>query len=146
MKVISVNISDRKGIPKTPVDEIKLIPGGIVGDAHFAPGKREVSLLAKESYDRFEKLGLGKVCLKHGIFGENIVTEGIELHTMNVGTKMKIGDALLEVTQIGKECHAPCHIARTVGSCIMPNEGIFVKVLEKGIIKSNDCIEISKIY
>ncbi len=143
MKVISVNTSPGKGTPKKPVSEASLIEGlGIKGDAHAGPGDRQVSLLAIESYRRFEEKGLGKICLKHGSFGENIITEGIELHKLEIGKRMRIGDVLLEVSKIGKECHAPCNIARTVGDCIMPREGIFATVVKGGIIKQGNIIRM----
>ena len=143
MRVVSVNVSEKRGTPKTPVESIELVKDwGIKGDAHGGSGDRQVSLLAKESYERFERSGASKLCLKHGAFGENIVTEGIELHKLKIGTQLKIDDVLLEVTKIGKECHAPCHIAKTIGDCIMPREGIFARVISEGIIKNGDRIEI----
>lgn len=139
MKVVSVNISDRKGIAKEPVDAIDVRKyHGIIGDAHAAPGIRQISMLAKESYERFEKQG--SPCLKNGSFGENIVTEGIDLHMLPVGTHMKIGTAVLEVSKIGKECHAPCAISKAVGECIMPKEGIFAIVINEGRIVPGDHI------
>ncbi len=143
MRVVSVNVSEEKGTPKKPVDEAVLIRDlGIEGDAHAGPGDRQVSLLAIESYRRFEEKGLGKVCLKHGAFGENMITEGIELHKLPIGTRLSIGDAVIEVSKIGKECHAPCNIARTVGDCIMPREGIFARVLEGGQIRRGNPVEM----
>jgi len=133
----------KKGIPKSPVESIELIKDmGVRGDAHAGPGDRQVSLLAIESYDRFEKKGLGKICLKHGAFGENIITEGIDLHKLHVGTVMEIGDVVLEVSKIGKECHAPCSIGKEMGSCIMPKEGIFASVNKEGTIKKGDEIHL----
>jgi len=143
LRVISVNVSENKGTAKTPVDTIELIiDHGVKGDAHAGPGDRQVSLLAKESYERFDKSGADKLCLKHGSFGENIVTEGIELHNLSVGTQLSIGDALLEVSRIGKECHAPCHIAKTMGECIMPKEGIFARVIASGACGRGDRISL----
>lgn len=139
--IISVNVSDKRGIKKTPVDEIELIENlGIKGDAHAAPGDRQVSLLAEESYDKFEKQGLGKICLKHGAFGENIITSGIILYKLTIGTQFKINDCILEVSKIGKECHAPCQIGKTMGHCIMPKEGIFVRVIKSGRISKDSTI------
>jgi cyclic pyranopterin monophosphate synthase len=142
--VVSVNISERKGTPKTPVEKIELVcDHGVKGDAHAGPGDRQVSLLAIESYQRFEKSAVGKMCLKHGSFGENIVTEGIVLHELNIGDGLIIGDALLRVSKIGKECHAPCAIAKAVGKCIMPVEGIFARVESDGSIRPGDKISIN---
>lgn len=134
--IISVNVSEKRGIAKTPVNKIELIENlGVKGDAHAAPGDRQVSLLAIESYEKFEKQRLNEICLKHGAFGENIITSGIILHKLAIGTKFIINDCILEVSKIGKECHAPCNIGKTVGSCIMPKEGIFASVLKAGNIK-----------
>jgi cyclic pyranopterin monophosphate synthase len=141
-RIVSVNLSSRKGVAKDPVAEIRLLPDfGVEGDAHAGPGNRQVSLMAIESYRRFEAMKGN--CLKHGSFGENILTEGIELHILAVGTKLTVGSALAEVTQIGKKCHAPCEIARTHGSCIMPKEGIFVRVLKGGRIIPGDKLVVT---
>jgi cyclic pyranopterin monophosphate synthase len=142
-KIISVNISDKKGIPKTPVNEIELIENlGVKDDAHATPGDRQVSLLALESYRKFEKQKLNKICLKHGAFGENIITSGLILHKLPIGTKLKINDTILEVSKIGKECHTGCNIAKTLGSCIMPKEGIFASVIKAGTIKKDSVIHL----
>ena len=144
MKVVSVNVSEEKGTPKVPVESIELaVDLGIRGDAHAGPGKRQVSLLAQESYDRFEKSGASRLCLKHGAFGENIVTEGIVLHKLQVGQLLKIGSAVLEISKIGKECHAPCRIAKIVGRCIMPEEGVFAKVMQVGEITPGMKIKVT---
>ncbi len=140
--ILEVCISDRKGIQKTPTDQIEMRPEwGIEGDAHAGEWHRQVSLLAQESVDRLQGL-LTQIKLKPGDFGENIVTEGIVLFELPVGTKMKIGTALAEVTQIGKECHMGCAIRQAAGDCVMPREGIFVKILEPGTAKKGDIIEI----
>ena len=140
--ILEVCISDKKGIQKTPTDQIEMRPDwGIEGDAHAADWHRQVSLLAQESVDRLQGL-LTQIKLKPGDFGENIVTEGIVLFELPVGTKMKIGTALAEVTQIGKECHMGCAIRQAAGDCVMPREGIFVKILEPGVAKKGDIIEI----
>jgi MOSC domain-containing protein YiiM len=141
-KVAAVNISEKKGVIKKPVPQIKLIEDyGIEGDAHAGKWHRQVSLLANESIDKMRKLGAYE--LTFGVFAENITTEGVELHTLPVGTKLHIGDVVLEVTQIGKECHHGCEIRNIVGDCVMPREGIFTRVLEGGIIKPGDEIIIS---
>jgi len=138
LNILSVNISDTKGIPKVPVSEIELVVNhGVKNDAHAGPGIRQVSLLAKESY---EKMAGG--CLKDGSFGENILTQGLVLHKLSIGTLMQIGDVVLEVSKIGKECHAPCNIGKTFGECIMPKEGIFATVQKPGYIKPGDYIKL----
>ncbi len=136
-------MSSKKSVSKEPVKEIRLRKDhGIVGDAHAGPGIRQVSLIAKESHDRFQPMT--DVCLKNGIFGENITTEGIALIELPVGTRLKINDCILEVSKIGKECHAPCAIGKEVGNCIMPKEGIFAIVIEEGVIQENDEISIMR--
>ena len=144
-KVIAINISDRKGVVKTPIPEGNFIGDfGLEGDAHAGKWHRQVSLLGKESVQKMEKLiekyGTPENCT--GIFAENITTEGIILYELPVGTKMKIGNTLHEVTQIGKECHEGCAIKKLVGKCIMPREGIFTKVIKGGIVKVGDIIEV----
>ena len=139
IKVLSVNISEQKGVIKKPVDEIKLNDKGVVNDAHAGDWHRQVSLLAKESIDKFEEI-LGRK-LDFGEFAENITTEGITLFTMQPGDKLYIADTELEVTQIGKKCHGNgCAIFSQVGKCVMPKEGIFAKVIKSGTIKSGDSI------
>jgi MOSC domain-containing protein YiiM len=142
-KIVSINLSEKKGTVKTPVDSVELIENlGIKGDAHSGPGIRQVSLLAIESYKRFEKENHYKSCLKHGSFGENIVTEGIVLHKLSIGTILQVKDVRLQVSKIGKECHAPCGIAKQTGKCIMPNEGVFAVVVKGGIINKGDLLKI----
>lgn len=140
-KVLAVNISEKKGVVKKPVESVKLIEGlGIEKDAHGGNWHRQVSLLGVESINKMKKQGIEH--LDYGVFAENITTEGIELFTLPIGTKIKIGETLLEVTQIGKECHHGCEIRQLVGDCVMPREGIFSIVLEGGIIKANDEIKV----
>ncbi len=140
--VVSVNISEEKGVIKKPVDKIVLNDKGVENDAHAGDWHRQVSLLAKESIDKFEEV-LGRK-LEFGEFAENITTEGITLYTMKPGDLLKIADVELEVTQIGKKCHGEgCAIFSQVGKCVMPKEGIFAKVLKTGTIKPGD--EISYI-
>lgn len=140
MKVISVNISEKKGTIKTPVPSISLKKNhGIVGDAHAGNWHRQVSLLAIESLNKMkEKIP----SLKPGDFAENIMTEGISLHTLPIGTILEIGECQLEVTQIGKECHKGCEIRNLTGECIMPTEGIFAIVKKEGEIFPEDKIRI----
>lgn len=141
-KILEVCVSEKKGVQKTPVEQIEMRPDwGIEGDAHAGNWHRQVSLLAQESVDRLQQL-LTKIRLRPGDFGENIVTEGIVLYELPVGTKMRIGTALAEVTQIGKECHQGCAIRQAAGDCVMPREGIFVRILEPGTAKKGDVIEL----
>ena len=139
-KIVSINISNRKGIPKTNVDSVKLIENwGIENDAHAGDWHRQVSLLAIESIIKIQNLGLN---VRPGDFAENITTEHVNILQLKVGDKFVIGESELEVTQIGKECHTRCEIYNTTGDCIMPKEGIFARVLKGGIIKVGDRIQI----
>jgi len=138
-KVVSVNVSEKKGVVKNPVNEIELVEDfGVKGDAHAGKWHRQVSLLAEESIDKMKKMGLDH--LDYGKFAENITTKGIDLPSLKIGTRMIIGEAEVEVTQIGKECHGGCEIKRLVGDCVMPREGIFVKVLKGGKVRVGDDI------
>ena len=143
-KVVSCNISTKKGEIKHPVDSIVLIEDfGVEGDAHAEKGSiRQISLLGRESIKKMEDLGVKGLCF--GKFAENITTEGIELFTLPVGTIIQIGETIHQVTQIGQKCHAAdgCEVARTVGMCIMPKEGIFTKVIKGGTVKVGDEIII----
>jgi len=140
-KVISINISDKKGVIKTPIKEGKFIEEhGLDNDAHAGKWHRQVSLLGMESIDKMIKMGVDD--LTSGKFAENITTEGIVLYELPVGTKLKIGETIQEVTQIGKECHKGCAIKNQVGICIMPKEGIFTRIIKGGIVKAGDSIEI----
>ncbi len=140
-KVKAVCISEKKGEQKHPVEEALLkVDHGIVGDAHAGNWHRQVSLLAAESVEKVQKAL--DFQLKSGDFAENILTEGIELFTLPVGTKLQIGEALGEVTQIGKECHQGCAIRELAGDCVMPREGIFIKVLREGTVKAGDAIKV----
>ncbi|MDF2614380.1 MAG: hypothetical protein K0S71_2166 [Clostridia bacterium] len=140
-KVISVNISKEKGVIKEAVPEGYFQEAhGLVGDAHAGKWHRQVSLLSKESIDKMTKVGIEGLC--SGKFAENITTEGIILHKLKVGTLLKIGETIQEVSQIGKECHTGCAIKVQVGQCIMPKEGIFTKVIQSGTVKVNDTIEV----
>ena len=137
----TVCISEKKGQQKHPVESVHLRPEhGIEGDAHAGTWHRQVSLLGQESVDRLqEKISIR---LFPGAFAENILCEGLDLYKLPVGTRLRIGTALCEVTQIGKECHADCAIRRQAGDCVMPREGIFVIVLEEGDAKSGDAVEV----
>jgi len=142
--VIAVCKSKKKGTRKEPVAEgILKEDYGLIDDAHAdCLTHRQVSLLAIESINKMQNLG---VKLTPGDFAENITTEGIELISLPIGTKLSIGnEVVLEMTQIGKECHAACAIRKQVGKCIMPEEGIFTRVIKGGVIKPKDRVEIKE--
>ena len=139
--VTAVNISEKKGVRKHEVPYIDLkCHYGILGDAHAGDWHRQVSLLAEESVDKMRALGLDN--LTPGAFAENISTRGIDLKSLPVGTKLKIGEVLTEVTQIGKECHNDCAIKKATGQCVMPTEGIFVIVLRGGRVQKGDPVKV----
>ena len=140
-KVLSINISEKKGTPKTKINPGILIDDfGFEGDAHAGKWHRQVSLLAKESIEKSKGLPTDGLC--HGVFAENITTEGIELYTIPVGTQLKVGECVIEISQIGKECHEGCAIQKLVGKCVMPREGIFAKVIKGGKVFEGDSIEL----
>ncbi|KGK81073.1 MULTISPECIES: MOSC domain-containing protein [unclassified Clostridium] len=140
-KVISINISEKKGVIKNPIEKGFFKKDfGLEGDAHGGNWHRQVSLLAEESIDKMKELGLSE--LTPGVFAENITTKGIILYTLPIGTKLKIGEVVMEVTQIGKECHSGCQISKITGKCIMPREGIFARILEQGYIQAGDEVKI----
>ena len=136
-KILSVNISEKKGEKKHNISAGRaLIQQGLENDAHIGMAIRQISLLASESIEKIRQKGLN---VNYGDFAENLTTEGIELFTLPLGTKLKVGkDVLLEVTQIGKTCLTPCAIYHAVGDCVMPKEGIFVRVLSEGMISTGD--------
>lgn len=139
-RVISICTSKHKGTLKNEVNEANFIEEfGIEGDAHAGKWHRQVSLLSFEKVEEFNARGAG---VKPGAFGENLLVEGWDLKTIPVGTKFRCNDVLLEITQIGKECHHGCEIFQKMGDCIMPRNGIFARVLEGGKIKPGDQIEI----
>ena len=141
MKIVSIAVSKKKGTRKVAVDEAFLIQDyGLERDAHAGPWHRQVSFLAAESIEKARKQGLD---VTFGDFAENIATSGIDWPKVPVGTRVKLGDsALVEITQIGKECHNKCAIYYLAGDCIMPREGIFARVLEGGKIRCGDEIRI----
>ncbi len=141
-RIVAISISKKKGIPKSNVPSATLIENhGIEGDIHAGNWHRQVSFLAVESIDKMRKAGLPK--LRPGAFAENITTEFIDIPHLQVGSKIKIGkDAVLEITQIGKECHTKCAIFVKVGNCVMPTEGIFAKVIKGGSIFIDDIITV----
>ncbi len=139
-RIVSVNISKDKGVCKTPVDEGELRPEvGLVGDAHSGAWHRMLSLLALESIQTMRDKGLE---VNPGDFAENITTEGLTLHTLPVGTKLTLGEVEVEVTQIGKECHQGCAIRQKTGDCVMPRQGIFVRVLNPGVVRPGDPVRV----
>ena len=139
-EVLAVCISEEKGVSKHTVNEISIQKElGVQGDAHSGNWHRQISLLGDESVDKVRHL-LPEISA--GAFAENILTRGITLYELPIGTQLRVGEALLEVTQIGKECHADCAIRRQTGDCVMPREGAFAIVLEEGLIHPGDSIEI----
>lgn len=139
-KIIAICISEKKGTKKHTVPFAELKEDyGIIGDAHAGKWHRQVSLLADESVASMRVLMPG---LAPGDFAENLLTKGIDLKSLPIGTRMKAGEAELEITQIGKECHTDCEIRRITGKCVMPTDGVFAKVLRGGRISVNDNIGI----
>lgn len=139
-EIVAVCISAAKGERKTPVDKVTLRENhGIINDAHAGEWHRQVSLLAQESIDKMRAMGLD---VDKGDFAENLTTLGIDLPALPIGTKIAIGEALLEVTQIGKECHTRCAIYHQAGDCVMPKEGIFARVITGGDITPGTVIRI----
>lgn len=141
-KVLAVCISENKGERKTPVAAVELRENhGIIGDAHAGDWHRQVSLLAMESIRKMQAMGLS---VDTGDFAENITTEGIELVSLPIGTRLQLGQTEMEVTQIGKECHTRCAIYYQAGDCVMPKEGIFAKVITGGTIKPGDAVVVKE--
>ncbi|WP_325200261.1 MOSC domain-containing protein [Oscillibacter sp.] len=141
-EVVSVNISEKKGTVKREVPEIHLkLRHGILGDAHAGDWHRQISLLAEESVDKMRALLPG---LEPGAFAENINTRGLDLKSLPLGTRLRLGETVVEVTQIGKECHSDCEIKKRTGKCVMPTEGVFAVVVKEGTVRKGDKIEIIK--
>lgn len=140
-EIVAVCTSEAKGERKTDVGEAELRVGfGLVGDAHGGDWHRQVSLLAIESIDKMRAAGLD---VGPGDFAENLTTRGLNLYSLPLGTRLRIGDSvLLEMTQIGKECHDRCAIYHQAGDCVMPREGVFAIVLEGGLIRTGDGVEL----
>nr|WP_264475724.1 MOSC domain-containing protein [Dorea formicigenerans] len=135
-KILAICISEKKGTQKKPVESARLVEEwGIEGDAHVGKWHRQVSMLSFEKIEAFREKGAD---VDFGAFGENLVVEGFDLSKVPVGTKFQIGEAILELTQIGKECHSHCAIYKVMGDCIMPREGVFTRVLKGGEIKAGD--------
>lgn len=139
--VAAISISERKGVPKTNVCSALLVPDwGIEGDAHAGNWHRQVSLLAIESIEKMRAKGLD---VGPGAFAENLTTEFIDIPRLHVGDRVRIGDAELEITQIGKECHSRCAIFKAAGDCVMPREGIFGRVVIGGRIRVGDRVRVA---
>jgi MOSC domain-containing protein YiiM len=141
MKIVSIAVSKKKGTPKTPVEEAFLSRDhGLEGDAHAGPWHRQVSLLASESIEQANAQGLD---VGFGDFAENIATVGVDWKTLPIGTRARLGEkVVIEITQIGKECHNRCAIYYKAGDCIMPREGVFARVIAEGRIKNGDLVRI----
>jgi len=141
MKIVSIAVSKKKGTPKTPVEEAFLSRDhGLEGDAHAGPWHRQVSLLASESIEQAKAQGLD---VGFGDFAENIATVGVDWKTLPIGTRARLGEkVVIEITQIGKECHNRCAIYYKAGDCIMPREGVFGRVLRGGVVRCGDSIVI----
>ena len=139
-KVIAVCTSERKGLQKSDVKSAHFTTEwGIDGDAHAGKWHRQISLLSADKIEAFNKRGANVI---PGAFGENLVVEGFDFRALPVGTLLRCNDVLLEMTQIGKECHSHCEIFKRMGECIMPREGVFAVVLRGGTIQKGDTIEL----
>lgn len=147
-RVIAVCISEEKGTQKHKVKEAEFVEDwGIRGDAHAGKWHRQVSLLSFDKICEFRNRGAQ---VEEGAFGENLVVEGFDFAALPIGTRFCCGEVVLEMTQIGKECHHGCAIFQKMGDCIMPREGVFTKVLHGGLIREGDefqiCTEVGKKY
>ena len=139
-KIMDVCISEKRGTQKKNIEKVRLIENfGLEGDAHGGNWHRQVSLLSYEKVRAFEEKGIS---VEDGAFGENLLVEGFDFKTLPIGTRFRCGEVLLEMTQIGKECHSHCEIYQAVGDCIMPREGVFARVLHGGMIQIGDVMEI----
>ena len=140
-KIMAVCISEKRGTQKKNIEKVRLIENfGLEGDAHGGNWHRQVSLLSYEKVRAFEEKGIS---VEDGAFGENLLVEGFDFKTLPIGTRFRCGEVLLEMTQIGKECHSHCEIYQAVGDCIMPREGVFARVLHGGMIQIGDVMEIA---
>ncbi len=141
-KVLGVCISEKKGTQKKNIHEARFIEDwGIENDAHAGKWHRQVSLLSADRINEFRAIGAE---VADGAFGENLIVEGFDFKSLPVGTVFQCGDVVLEMTQIGKECHSHCEIYKVMGDCIMPREGVFTKVLHGGVIREGDEMTILK--
>lgn len=138
--IIAISVSAEKGVQKTNVDHARLVEDwGIEGDAHAGRWHRQVSLLATESIEKIRAKG---VAVNPGNFAENITTSGVDIPHVHIGDRVTIGETLLEITQIGKECHSHCAIYQLAGDCVMPREGVFARVIAGGTIHVGDSIRL----
>ena len=141
-KVLGVCISEKKGTQKKNIHEARFIEDwGIENDAHAGKWHRQVRLLSADRINEFRNRGAE---VADGAFGENLIVEGFDFKSLPVGTVFQCGDVVLEMTQIGKECHSHCEIYKVMGDCIMPREGVFTKVLHGGVIREGDEMTILK--
>jgi TatD DNase family protein len=139
-KIMAVNISEKKGTQKVNVHSARIIDDfGLEHDAHAGKWHRQVNLLSYEKIEEFKAKGAP---VNDGAFGENLIVQGFDLKNLPIGTKFRCNDVVLELTQIGKQCHSGCEIFKIMGDCIMPREGVFTKVLHGGVISEGDTIEI----
>jgi len=137
--LLSINISKERGRKKKPVGEANITMEGIEGDAHAGNWHRQISLLGEESIEKMRGAGIE---INYGDFAENLTVRGITLYKLKIGTRIRVGEVMLEVTQIGKKCHDDCEIKRLVGKCVMPTEGIFARVIKGGKIRVGDEVEV----
>jgi len=138
--VVSVNVAATKGVRKQPRPEIRLVVDhGVEGDGHGGPWHRQVSLLARESIETMRAKGLD---VGPGDFAENVTTEGLTVAELPIGTRLRLGGCLVELTQIGKVCHDRCAIYRAAGDCVMPREGVFARVLRGGSLRAGDRVAV----
>lgn len=134
--IIAICMSKKKGTAKKRVPSVMLVENhGLENDAHAGPWHRQVSLLSNDKIEAFRARG---AIAPYGCFGENLVVDGFDFASLPVGTRFSVGDALLEMTQIGKECHDKCQIYHTMGECIMPTQGVFARVLKGGEVREGD--------
>lgn len=139
-EIKGICISEKRGTQKHEVESVRILKDwGIENDAHAGHWHRQISLLSFDKIEEFRKRG-ADVAL--GAFGENLIVGGYDFRSLPVGTRFQCGDVLMEMTQIGKECHSHCEIFKKVGDCIMPREGVFVQVLQGGSIRKGDVLEI----
>lgn len=139
----AVSVSDRKGVVKHNVAQARLlVDHGLEGDAHAEGGIRQVSLLSLASINKMVAAGAN---VAPGDFAENLTVDGLEVMNLPVGTRLKVGDVELEITQIGKACHKGCAIREQVGDCVMPREGVFARVLSEGVVKPGDVIKVTDV-
>lgn len=139
-EIKGICISEKRGTQKHEVESVRILKDwGIENDAHAGHWHRQISLLSFDKIEEFRKRG-ADVAL--GAFGENLIVEGYDFRNLPVGTRFQCGDVLMEMTQIGKECHSHCEIFKKVGDCIMPREGVFAQVLQGGSIRKGDRLEI----